>query len=106
MVSGGADLRAASRASAADVAGAAAGARADAASGGRRGRSTTFRGATDAPRDGDMRGRRDCRQRQSWWVVTPFRARALGAPRLNASRELQRVRARMQLAAGHEVAAR
>ena len=65
MVSSGGDPRAASLASAAAVAGAAAGGRTDAAGGGPDGRSTVFRGSTDASQDGDMLSRRDRPQRRS-----------------------------------------
>ena len=53
----------------------AAGRHADTAGGGPRGRSSAFCGATDAPRDVDIRSRRDCPQRPSYWAVASFCAR-------------------------------
>ena len=65
MVSSGGDLRAASGASAASAAGAAAGERAVGACGAPGGRRTTLRGATDAPRAGDVDSRREGPRRLS-----------------------------------------
>ena len=64
------------RALAAHVSAAAAAGRADAAGGGPRSRSSAPGGSTDAPRDGDIRSRRDRPQRPSYWAVEAFCARS------------------------------
>ena len=75
VVIGGGDPRAPRLRASIGSSGATAVGRADAADGGPRGRSSALRGATDAPRDGDIPSRRDRPQRQSHWAVASFCAR-------------------------------